>query len=173
MVLQTLNGQKSVLVGVLAGSLDIKLPVTRARYTVPGRPRPVVRYSETGDLAGALRVYVEAADFATFAELFATGEPLLWRCTGPVFDLPAVAVIDYEEPSAGALTQRRARVWTLPYTLVDDPFMDQRLGAFTWDYTDALQVQGSTIIRDAVAMEAALAGLTGDQTDAFDWSVLA
>ena len=173
MVLQSLDGQKSVVAGVLAGSLDVQMPVARARYAIPGSRRPVVRYAPTGDREGSLRLLVLADAMAAFEELFESGEPLLWRCTGPVFDLPAVAVVDYGTPSASALTRRHARLWELPYTLIDDPFMDQRLGAFTWDYIDALQVSGVTVIRDGATMEALLAGLTWNQIDALDWSVYA
>lgn len=173
MVLQSLDGQKSVVVGVLKGSLEVHVPAVRARFSVPGRRRPVVRYGVSGDREGTLRLLVLGEDETRFEALFESGEPLLWRCTGPVFDLPAVAVFDFDTLTAEAFVVRKARVWSFPYVPVDDPFMDQRLGAFTWDFIDALQVDGVTVIRDGVAMEAAFAGLTWDQADAFDWSVLA
>lgn len=172
-VLSTLSGQRSVVVGVLDGSLDWNRTVASERFKVPGRPRPVTRYSATGDRQGELKLLQRAEDSEAFDAVFESGEPLLVRCTRPIFDLPPVFVIDYGDVAAVGRPGIGMRTWSVPYAVVDDPFMDQRLGAFTWDFIDSLQKVGSMVVRSGDVMEAVMSGRTWDQIDAFDWSVLA
>lgn len=172
-VVQSLDGHLSAHIDPLGSELPWTQDSGQALFTVPGRRRPVVRYSTSSDISGVLAFMLPVEQTPTIDAMLAEGGPLLLRLGQSMDDMPPVSVFAYRSPTSRAIAGLGKRRWEFPYTLVDDPFMDQRLGAFTWDYTDALQVQGSMIIRDAVAMEAALAGLTGDQTDAFDWSVLA
>ena len=172
-VLQSLDGQVKLPGRLQDGTQALRQDPGVSLYRVPGRRSSVSRYAASGVAFGSLIFRCGISDTETMDRLLESSAPVLVRYASKAMDLPLVQVVHFTGISSTAHLVAGFREWELPYVPVDDPFMDQRIGAFTWDYTDALQVQGSTIIRDAVAMEAALAGLTGDQTDAFDWSVLA
>lgn len=166
-VLQSLNGQRSLTVGLLRGSLDVALEVSQGRFRIPGRPRPVVRYAATGDLEGTFSLLVSTAQSAEFLDLLASGEPLLYRSGAVIFDLPPVGVFAYGNPSAVGYQPSGLRVWTMPYVLVDDPYMEERLGAFSWDFFDE-----TNDARDWDAFDALFAASSWNQFDTVDWSTL-
>jgi hypothetical protein len=59
------------------------------------------------------------------------------------------------------------RVWTLGYEIVDDPYADVRLGAFTWDdFRDAFEGRSWDDFR------VAFAGQSWDNFATADWSVV-
>ncbi|MDD7963304.1 hypothetical protein [Microbacterium thalli] len=172
MVIQSLDGQRAISVKYAGNELPQDFGSGQALFRVPGRARPVVRYGATSDVTGRIRFRLPVEQTEAVRELFAPGESLLFRTDGSLDDLPPVGVFAFGDISSVARSGSGKRLWQFSFTLVDDPYMDQRLGAFTWDYIDALQVQGTTVIRDGDAMEQLLAGLTWDEIDAFDWSVV-
>lgn len=173
MVLQSLDGQKTVSVALMDGTQALTMDTALSLFGVPGRRTPVSRYSVTSLPRGTFIARADVSQTADLDALLAPGEPILVRLTAPAFELPLVQVVHITGLSAAGFLVGLFRHWELPYVPVDDPFMDQRLGAFTWDFIDALQVSGSTVVRNGDDMETLLAGLTWAQIDALDWSVYA
>lgn len=172
-VIQSLDGQRAIGVKYAGHELPIDLTSGQVSFSVPGRARPAVRYGATSDVSGRLRFWLPVSETENVRALFRPGEVLLFRTDGSLDDLPPVAAFAFGDVTSVARSGLGRRLWQFPFTIVDDPYLDQRLGAFTWDFIDALQVQGSTVIRDGDAFEQMLAGLTWDQIDALDWSVYA
>ncbi len=172
-VIGSLDGQLNLPVQLIEGTELIEMEPAGALFTVPGRRNPVSRYSVTSNPIGKLIVRVPLVDSEYLDRLLAPGGPLLIRLAAPAFDLPLVQVVQITSVSANGNLVGAYRHWSLGYQRVDDPYMDQRLGAFTWDFIDELQAQGAAVVRDGDAMEQMLAGLTWDQIDALDWSVYA
>lgn len=173
MVMQSLDGQKTVSVALMDGTQALTMDTALDLFGVPGRRTPVSRYSATSLPRGTFIARADVAQTADLDALLGPGEPVLVRLTAPAFELPLVQVVHITGLSAAGFLVGLFRHWEFPYVPVDDPFMDQRLGAFTWDSIDALQVQGSTVVRDGATMETLLSGLTWDNVDALDWSVYA
>lgn len=173
MVIQSLNGQRSVSVLLLNGTQDVQMDDSLSLFTIPGRRQQVSRYSVMGERRGTIRMRLDVDRTADLDAVLAPGEPVLCRLAIEAFDLPPVQVVHISKPSAIGFFVGLYRHWELPYVPVSDPYLDQRLGAFTWDYIDALQKVGSTVRRSGDVMEAIMAGRTWDEIDAFDWSVLA
>lgn len=167
MVLQSMDGQITLQLELLDESLDTELPVNGARFRVPGRPRPVVRYDVTGDVIGQFRVMVPVADSNTFRQLFASGAPILYRLGVSIMDLDLVSTITITSITSRAHQTGNLRVWNLGYELVDDPFADVPLGAFTWDYVD-----DALAALDWDDSDAFFTGTTWDEIDRYDWSTL-
>ncbi|EIC09157.1 hypothetical protein OR221_0865 [Microbacterium laevaniformans OR221] len=172
MVIQSLNGQRSVSVLLLDETQDVQMDDSLALFTVPGRRQPVSRYSAMGERRGTIRMRLDVDRTPDLDAVLAPGEPVLCRLAITAFDIPPVQVVHISKPSATGFLVGLYRHWELPYVPVANPYMDQRLGAFTWDYIGALQKVGSTVRRSGDVMEAIMAGRTWDQVDAFDWSVL-
>lgn len=172
-VLQSLDGQVKMAGRLQDGTQTLRQEPGVALYRVPGRRTPVSRYTASGVAFGSLIFRCDISDTETMDRLLESSAPVLVRYTAKAMDLPLVQVVHFTGISSTAHLVAGFREWELPYMPVDDPFMDQRLGAFTWDFIDSLQVDGSTVIRDGVTMETLLAGLTWDQIDALDFSVYA
>lgn len=173
LVIQTLSGRESIEADYAGAQLPMEFSSGQVSFAVPGRPRPVVRYSASSDLSSTLPFWYPVEQTADVRRLLMSGEALLVRCGEPLDDFPPVAVVMYGKIPSVAAAGHGLRRWELPITIIDDPYLDQRLGAFTWDYIDALQKVGSTVRRSGDVMEAIMAGRTWDEIDAFDWSVLA
>lgn len=166
-VLQTLTGQRSVVVELWRPSLDTELELFQAVFPVPGRRTPPVRYTATGAGGGQFVVKVPKASAAQFDAVMEAGGPILYRTTAEPFDLPRVGVILPRGLTSTALDIAGFRIWTMPWIYTADPFMDARLGAFDWDFFDSVF---STLDWDD--FDGALATLTWDQFDTLDWSTL-
>lgn len=169
LVLQSLDGQRTVTVDLLKGSLELELPTNVSAYRVAGRSRPVLRYDVIGDVASTFRVLVPLAESSRFRELLAAGAPILYRVGVEIVDLDPVAVIGVMSVNSPIVHQARAmRVWELGYTIVDDPFADVPLGAFSWDVFD--EALNGTSWDDG--FDQTFETLTWDQFDTYDWGVL-
>lgn len=166
-VLQSLDGQVTLQLELLDTSLDFQFRTRKTRFDIPGRKRPVSRYTLSGDREGTFSVMVPTSDTATFMRLFESGEPVLYRCGRQIFDFPLVSVIDVSDPAAIGYQRAGIRVWALPYVTVDDPFMDQRLGAFAWDFFD-----DTNAAREWDDFDALFAATAWDQFDTVDWTTL-
>lgn len=171
-VLQSLDGQVSVAGTLQDGTQALVMDPSLALFNIPGRRNAVSRFALTGTAHGGLVLRTVLGVSDVMDRLLGSGEPVLVRYTAPAMDLPVVQAVQFTGVSSDAHLVAGFREWQLPYVVTDDPFMDRRLGAFTWEFIDGLQVDGSTVIRDGAAMEAALAGLTWGEIDAFDWSLL-
>ncbi|MFJ4173988.1 hypothetical protein [Microbacterium sp. NPDC089696] len=167
LALQTLSGSRSLIVGLLKGSLETQMVSGQVRHRVAGRRRPVIRHDVTSDVEGTLVVLVETAQQREFDEMLAEGTPLLYRLGVEAMDLSPVGVFSYGDPTSVAYQARGLRAWSLPYALIDDPYLDVRLAGFSWDYFDDVW-EGQTWN----AFDAQMAGLTWDQFDMLDWSTL-
>lgn len=166
-VLQSLTGARSLNVGLLKGSLGTTLRSRQARFDVAGRRRPAVRYDVTGDVEGAFQLLVSVGQSADFLDMLASGEPLVYRLGAEVMDLDPVGVITYGDLSSIPYQAIGQRLWSLPYALIEDPYLDVRLGAFSWDDFEAAWA-GKTWDEFDVRM----AGVTWDEFDSFDWSTI-
>ena len=166
-VLQSLTGSRALTLGLLKGSLEIQLRSRQARFDVAGRRRPVVRHDVTGDVEGTLVLLVPIAETRDFFEMLETGEPLVYRLGTQVMDLDPVGVFTYGDLASVPYQARGLRAWSMAYALIDDPYLDVRLGAFSWDDFEAAWA-GKTWNE----FDTRVAGLTWDQFDAFDWSTL-
>jgi hypothetical protein len=132
-VLQSGDGQRSLAVSLLAGSDGIELPTNVASFRIPGRARPVVRYDVLGDVVSTMNVLVPIEEKTPFRELLGPGEPIIYRLGAERGDLDRVAVIQILGVVSTRLWQQRGlREWQLAYQIIDDPWADVRLGAFSW-----------------------------------------
>lgn len=174
LAIQSLDGSKSINVEIAGSTLTATNAAQQELYRIPGRRRPAVRYAPTGDTQGSLAFWYPVAQSEDVRELFESGEPLIYRSGDVIDDLEPVGVFVYGDIDSEAISNLGLRRWVFSYVLIDDPYLDMRLGAFSWYYIDSLQVASSgEILRDGVAMEELLAGLTWNQIDALDWSVYA
>lgn len=173
LAIQSLDGQRSINVEIAGMELTASYASRQEVFDVPGRRRPAVRYAAGGDAVGKLSFWYPVERSDEVRALFASGEPLIYRSGGNTDDLEPVGVFAYSSPESVAVTNLGLRQWSFTYTLLDDPYADRRLGAFTWDFIDGLQVQSGAIVRDGDDMEQLLAGLTWDEIDRLDWSVYA
>lgn len=164
-VLQTLDGQATVDVDLMAGSLGLEWPTNVATFKVPGRPRPVVRYDGLNDSSAAFVVKVPMANTPGLRSVLTSGAPIVYRFGGDSFDLPPVGVVAVTAVQSEAVPTAGLRFWTLGYTLVDDPAADVRLGAFSWDAFNDSRAGLSW----SSGFDAQFAGRAWDQFDAVDW----
>jgi hypothetical protein len=166
LVLQTLDGQQSIQADLLDGSLSIDLATSVAKFRVPGRARPVTRYDVIGDVAGSFEVLLPISETTPFRSLLADGAPVVCRFGTEVADLERVSVVQLLRiQSPDAYPVQGVRLWSLQYEIVDDPFADVRLGAFTWvDGFDAA-FEG----RPWSDLDEAFTGLEWDAFDTADW----
>jgi hypothetical protein len=168
MVLQTADGQYAIDLELLAGSLDVTLPTQSATFQVPGRPRPVVRYDVLGDVVSAFVLRVPFAQTAEFRRVIASGAPVVYRFGADSYDLDPVGVVALTSVQGDPYPTALQRWWTLGYVLIDDPYADVRLGAFSWDAFDEAFV-GRPWAPD---FDEAFAGLDWDAFDTADFSSL-
>lgn len=166
-VLQTLTGSRSLTLRLLKGSLETHKRSGQESYRVAGRRRPVVRYDVTGDVEGTLVLLVEAHQMSDFDDMLASGEPLLYRLGTEIMDLAPVAVFTYGDVVSVAYPSALVRAWSMPYAIVDDPYLDVRLGGFAWDFFDEVWETQPWDVFDAQ-----IAGVSWDDFDTFDWSTL-
>ncbi|MCT1395676.1 hypothetical protein M4D51_08045 [Microbacterium sp. p3-SID338] len=166
-VLQSLTGSRSLALELYSGSLNTELSSNHAQFRIPGRSRPSIRYDVGGDIEGNFGVIVERDQAQTFREMILEGGPLLYRLGAELADIDPVGVIAYGDLSSELLPRHGKRVWRLPYTLIDDPYLDVRLGAFSWDDVDAA-LAGMTWTE----FDTRFAALTWDQVDTFDWATI-
>jgi len=166
-VLQTLSGSRALSLGLHLGSLDTSMGSRQQRFRVSGRRRPVVRYDVSDDIEGQFVLLVEQEQSADFKDMIGSGEPLLYRLGTQLADLDPVAVISYGALSSMIYPVKGLRAWSMPYAVIDDPYLDVRLGAFSWDNFEAAWA-GKTW----TDLDVRMAGLTWDQFDTFDWSTI-
>lgn len=168
LTLQTLDGQKSVGVDLMDGSLDTELPTNMATFRVPGRARPVLRYDVVGDIVSQFVVRVPTAEATALREVLSSGAPIIYRAAGALEDVPPVGVVAIMRAQSGLYFTNGFREWTLGFVAVDNPFADVRLGAFSWE--GAFDAAFDTL--DWGDFNAAFATLKWDQFDTYDWGVL-
>jgi hypothetical protein len=165
-VLQSLDGQRTVIADLMNDTKDTELEIRNAVFSVPGRRRPVVRYSMTGGGGGTLVVRVPTAQAGAFDDLMSDGAPLIWLMSGTIFDFDPVAPFIVTGAKSNGIPEIGKREWMLPYLLVDDPFMDTRLGVYTWDAGFDAELAGRTWNTfDSPNM----AGRSWNQFDTLDW----
>lgn len=173
-VLQSLDGRTVVPFVWQRDGLARGYVVRGATLAVPGRARPPRFYAPGGDGGGSLTLRTDRAGTAGMQTLLRSGGPVVLRTDGAIRDLPAVDLLALDAASTvtwdAVVTgvdgpqMSTDRMWSLTYTLIDDPEPSRVLSAFTWDDIDALAMTWSAM--DALA-------LTWDQAEAFDWSTLA
>jgi len=167
-VLQSLDGQISADVELMASGLPREPEPRASSYSVPGRRRPVVRYDVPGDGGGSLLVDTTGEQTPALAALLATGSPVVVRTDGAVRDFPAVEVLlitKYPSRLTDALIQAGdTRRWTLEYLLVDDPDPDAVLPSSTWADFDAVN---AGLTWDSFDLQ--WVGADWDAFDRFDW----
>lgn len=166
-VLQTLDGQAAVDVQLLAGSLGLGWEPSVSLYRVPGRARPVARYDVLSDNSASLVVKVPMGATPDFRRVIASGAPILYRFGDDSFDLEPAGIIQVTSVSSEAVPTAGLRFWTLGYTVVDDPFVDVPLGAFSWDRFD----ESRSGLSWSAGFDQAFRGLDWDAFDRVDWSV--
>lgn len=168
-VLQSGDGQRRVAGWLLQGSTeDIELPTNVASFRVAGRARPVTRYDVLGDVVSTLRVLLPLAEKTPFRNLLRPGEPLVYRFGEDVADLDRVAVIQVTRVASSRVwSDAGLREWILEYEIIDDPWADIRLGAFSWGDLNAAFGGRSWADFDAV-----FTGATWADFDRADWAVI-
>lgn len=166
-VFQSLDGQRTVQVNLEGDEFATSYEPNQAAFTIPGRRRSVVRYSPTMDAVGEFSFSAAMTDTPAIEALLETGEPLIYRCGARIADLLRVGVFRYTNVSTTGIPVTGWRWWRIPYALIDDPFMDQRLGAFSWD-----DFEEAMAGRDWDEFDTLMSGLSWDQFDTFDWSTL-
>lgn len=171
MVLQSLNGTHVVPVTLMDGSGDTTHRSRQARFVVAGRKNPVTRYDVTGGTEGQLAIEVSMNDSGVFQNLIQSGEPIVWRSSEDLRDLPPVAVFSYGDIQSQAVLHswppEGFRAWAIPYAIVDDPILDIRLGSASWDEL------GTRLINTTWdQFDARFTGMSWDELDRFDWANL-
>lgn len=166
-VIQSLDGQQSIPGDLLDGSDAIELQLNQAVFNIPGRSRPAVRYAVTGDGGGALNVGLEQSATEALRALVRSGSPVLVRRQPMDDDLPLVFVALLTGISGRLAIDIGYRQWSLPYLLLDDPFLDVALGAFAWDYFDT-RMSG----RSWNTFDTNMAGRSWNTFDALDWATV-
>lgn len=166
-VLQTVNGIDVVVVNLQVGSEGFSLEPDIALFHVSGRRRMVARHNVASDATGTLIVRAPLGDTHLMDVVLAKGDPVLCRMTGPTLDMPLVMIIGITRISSSAELVAGFREWTLGYVTLDDPYMDQRLGAFDWDYFDSVWA-GKTWDQ----FDTFMAGRSWNQFDSIDWSTV-
>lgn len=166
-VLQSLTGSAIAVVNLQDGSQEYSQEPQLALYTIPGRRRPVARHGVLGDPAGRLIARAPLTDTPLVDEVLASGAPVLCRMTGPTLDLPSVAILGITSVSSRGELVAGFREWNLSYVTLDDPYMDQRLGAFDWDYVDGVWAGD-----DWDDFDTFMTGRTWDEFDTLDWSTV-
>lgn len=164
---QSTDGQRSVVVNFQDGSLSLELAPAQAVFTIPGRRLPVVRYTATAKGGGEFIFRVPMADSAAFDDLIADGSPVLYRAGVSLRDFPPVASVLFTRLSSGADYFNQFREWSASFLFVPDAWADTRLGAFSWDYVDAVMAARTWTVQDAL-----FASTTWNAWDIQDWSLL-
>lgn len=164
-VLQSLDGQTAVPVNLQDGSQVQELAPALVLFGIPGRRRPVARYSVTSDVSGEIIARAPLSLSPVMDDLLAPGAPVLVRLTAPALDLPLTSVVGFTAISSTANVVTAVREWRLPYVTLDDPFMDTRLGAFSWDYID-----NALAGRTWNQIDTLFAGVTWNVIDQYDWA---
>jgi hypothetical protein len=137
-------------------------------FDIPNRRNPVARYAVTSGVSGEIIARAPLSLSPAMDDLLSPGAPILVRLTGPALDLPLTSVVGFTPNiSSTANVVTAVREWRLPFVTLDDPFMDTRLGAFTWDY-----IEQALAGRTWAQIEALFAGVTWNQIDQFDWSTI-
>jgi hypothetical protein len=167
-VLQSLDGQTTADVELMASGLPREPEPRVSSYSIPGRPRPVVRYDVPGEGGGSLLVDTTGEQTPALAALLATGRPVVVRTDGAVRDFPAVEILlitGFPSQLTDALIQAGdTRRWTLEYLLIDDPDPDAVLPSSTWDDFDAVNAGFTWDDFDLQWV-----GADWDAFDRFDW----
>lgn len=167
-VLQSGDGQVSIAVDLLAGSLAFDFETNLSTFRIPGRPRSVLRYDVVSDVMGAFNILVPVESTKTLLRIIGTGAPIIYRLGQKIVDLDLVGAIALPSISSPTVyTSLGLRVWTLGYELVDDEFQGIARGAFTWDFVDA-----ALAALDWDDVDAFFTGTTWDEIDRYDWSTL-
>lgn len=170
LVIQTLDGQAAVGFDMLDDSGSIELAPSHAVFNVPNRRRPVIRYAVTGDGGGSLRVGAEKTSTDAFRELLAAGAPVLIRRSVTMDDdMPLVFVALLRSIASGEYAYDIGyREWELPFLYVDDPYLDLRLGAFSWDNGFDAELAG----RSWNTFDTNFASRSWDAFDSIDWTTV-
>lgn len=166
-VLQSLDGQRSVVVNLQDGTQNEELKTALSLFEIPNRRRPVARYAATSDVYGTIIARTPLSASAAVDGLLASGEPVLCLLTAPALDLPLTSVIGFTGVSSTASLPGGFREWQFPYVTLDDPFMDTRLGAFTWAY-----IEGKLAGRTWAQIRSQFSGVTWGAIDRYNWGAL-
>lgn len=166
-VLQSLTGAETVVVNLQDGSQAYDQETQLALFTIPNRRRPVARHGVLGDPAGVLIARAPLTSTPLVDGVLSSGGPVLCRMTGPTLDLPAVTILGITSVSSRGDLVAGFREWNLGYVTLDDPYMDQRLGAFDWDYFDSVWA-GKTWDE----FDTFMSGRSWDEFDTIDWSLV-
>lgn len=166
-VIQSLDGQTTVVVNMQDGSQNWELQPNQQLFRIPNRRKNVARYAATSDQVGQVIFKAPFSVTPVVDGLFATGQPLLLLFTAPALDLPLVLLFMPTGVSSTGSVVTSIREWVVPYVLVDDPYLDVRLGAFSWDYFD--QVWAGKTWND---FDAFMSGRSWNEFDSIDWSTV-
>lgn len=137
LVLQTLDGQATVDLELMAGSLEMSWEPNVSSFRVPGRPRPVVRYDVLSDVKSQFVVKVPFDATPELRKVLTSGAPIVYRFGDTSFDLDPVGVVIVRSVDSEPFPTADMRFWTLGYELIDDPVSDVRLGAHSWSAFNA------------------------------------
>lgn len=168
-VLQSSNGQQKISAPLLEGSTDLDLPTSVSLFRIPGRERPVSRFDVVGDASGSrLNILLPLSEKRPFRDLLGPGGPVLCRLGVEVADLDPVFVMQVTKVNSSLVLPRAGlRLWSLEYTIVDDPWAEERIGAFTWgDVAEAFAGRTWVDFREAFA------GKTWNDFATTDWTVI-
>lgn len=166
-VIQTPDGQRSVTADLMYDSAHTDIEVRNALFSVPGRRHAVSRSSTTGAGGGALVIRVHTDSSEDFQDVFEPGGALIWLLGARSFDLSLVQAFTVTSAQSRGIPEIEKREWTLAYRLADDPFLDSRLGIFSWvDFDDAMSA------REWDEFDTLFTGLPWNDFDTQDWSIL-
>lgn len=172
-VLQSLDGRTTIPFTWRANGDPRELQMRSAAFEVPGRPTPVARWDVAAGEEGALRIRTSRANTEALRQHLRTvGPVMLLRTDGQLRDLEpsqyllirsANRVLWDAVVAGGGLSTDR--VWSLAFTVLDDPEPGVILPSATWDDFDAAY---AGLTWDD--FDAEWSGLTWDDFDRTDWS---
>lgn len=134
-------------------------------HPATGRKNPVHRYARAGGQSGVWSFLCTPGQSRQLEALLESAEPVVLRCDGRIQDFPPIRVVGLGAPSSQLLTEEGDRVWSLPWTEVDDPLSRTVMVGDTWSDVDAAY-EGDTW----ADLDAAYPGTTWGDWNRFDWA---
>lgn len=168
-LIQSLDGQ--IIVPVCDWN-DNGLPRTHpsnsATFRIEGRSRPVVVLStgSAGSTTAQMRLSREAGD--ELLRILDRGGAVVVRTNGDTRDMPPSDIAVILSPDdllwSGGGGASNDRVWTLPFTWIDDP--EPSVIPVVWDVDEVDSILSGLTVDE---VDTLFSGMTVDEVDAYDW----
>lgn len=164
LVIQNLDASLQAFPILLDGDFVRERLVRASVFDIPGRSRPVVRYTTSGDGGSEYTLLTSIGESARLWALLASGAPLLLR-SKPIHDMPPSEYVHVESASSVVQQDDSSRVWTFAFTYIDDPDSSVVPAVRTWAHFDKSYAASTWFRFDAEWVNSTWAAF-----DLVDWS---